>query len=95
MTLAQLLQSSVTRLLRVAAMVALLGLAVMCASLIWPRALPVIFAMSVGHGIGLVALGCYGLAILIDARRRDRGRGAASVPPGASDSNPQSAPPPA
>lgn len=65
------LPGSSMRLLRVAALAALIGLAVMCASLIWPRALPVILAMSVGHAIGALAVGCYVLVVVMDARQRE------------------------
>jgi hypothetical protein len=80
----ELLSGSVNRLLRLAAFTALVALVVMCASLLVPRALPVIFAMSVGHVIGVSAVGCYLLAIVIDARRLGRER--RSLPP--SDSSP-------
>lgn len=89
--LTRVLQGSVTRLLRLAAMTALLGLVVMCTSLLWPSALPVIFAMSVGHLIGAVAVACYGLAVLIDARRRG-GRVDPSIPP--PESSPSASAPP-
>lgn len=79
--LRQLLERSVTSLIRVACLFALVGLAVMCASLIWPRALLVIFAMSVGHAIGFGAFASYMLAVVVDMRRARRER--SSMPPAA------------
>jgi hypothetical protein len=81
--LRDLLKHSVSGLLRAASVLALAGLALMCASLLWPRALLVIFAMSVGHAIGFGAFACYLLAVLVDARQRRAQDAAAraSVPP--------------
>jgi hypothetical protein len=64
-----LLERSVKSLIRAACYFALGGLAVMCSSLVWPKALPVIFAMSVGHAIGFGAFASYLLAVIVDARR--------------------------
>ncbi len=64
-----LLHGSVPRLTRMAAVLALLGLAVIAFSIVVPRPLPVIFAMSVGHVIGGAAFVCYLLAVLLDAYR--------------------------
>ncbi|HVY25385.1 MAG TPA: hypothetical protein VHB79_02495 [Polyangiaceae bacterium] len=75
----RLLERSVTTLLRAACLFALVGLAVMCSSLVWPKALPVIFAMSVGHAIGASAFACFVVAVIIDARRAGGGR--VSQPP--------------
>jgi hypothetical protein len=70
MNLIQRLRSkSVTVLTRTACWLALIGLAVMSYSIISPRPLPVIFAMSVGQGIGIFAFLCYLLAVLIDVGR--------------------------
>ncbi|HEX2877681.1 MAG TPA: hypothetical protein VHP33_40810 [Polyangiaceae bacterium] len=83
-----LLERSVTELLRAACLFALLGLAIMCASLVWPRALPVIFAMSVGQAIGIGAFSSYLLAVIVDVRRTTRERAsqpAAPPPPGEAD----------
>lgn len=60
---------STRQLTRVAAMLALAGLAVMCISVVFPRPLPVILAMSIGHGIGALAVLCYALAIGLDVSR--------------------------
>ena len=68
MRVSSLLQRSVPSLIRAASACALVGLSVMCLSVLWPRALPVIFAMSVGHLIGGAAFAGYLLAIIVDAR---------------------------
>jgi hypothetical protein len=57
------------RLSRLAAVLALIGLAMMAGSVIFPRPLPVILAMSVGHAIGAAAVICYLLAVLLDIWR--------------------------
>jgi len=67
--IARLRKHSVISLIRVACYVALVGLAVMAASIIYPAPLPVIFAMSVGQVIGIVAFLCYLLSILMDVVR--------------------------
>ncbi len=61
---------SVTRLTQAACWLALVGLAVMAYSILVPRPLPVIFAMSVGHAIGALAIVCYLCAVVLDLRRR-------------------------
>lgn len=61
--------SSVTGLIRLACCLVLLALACVCYSVLVPRPLPVIFAMSVGHGLGLLAFACYLLAVVVDAAR--------------------------
>lgn len=66
---ARLLESSAASLTRLACYIALVGLFVLCLSVLWPRPLPVIFAMSGGHAIGVAAFGCYLLAVVLDARR--------------------------
>ena len=70
--LARILHGSVTKLIHAACYLALIGLAVMCYSAISPGALPVIGAMTIGHGIGIGALACYLMAILIDEARQPR-----------------------
>lgn len=62
---------SVRGLTRAACMLALVGLAVLCFSVVVPRPLPVIFAMSAGHVIGVAAFLSYLLAVVLDAARRD------------------------
>lgn len=65
----RLQKRSVVSLIRVACYVALVGLAVMAASIVYPAPLPVIFAMSIGQVIGIVAFLCYLLSILMDVVR--------------------------
>ena len=60
---------SVINLVRVACWVALVGLAVMVASIVRPAPLLVIFAMSVGQVIGIVAFLCYLVSVLMDVIR--------------------------
>jgi hypothetical protein len=60
---------SVVTVARAACWVALLGLAVMCASIIYPMPLLIIFAMSVGQVIGIVAVLLYLVSILMDVIR--------------------------
>jgi len=54
---------------RLACWVALVGLAVMAASILDPAPLTVIFAMSIGQVIGIFAFLCYLLSILMDIVR--------------------------
>jgi hypothetical protein len=70
--LSRILHGSVAKLIRVACYLALIGLAMLCYSMLSPGALPVIGAMSIGHAIGIGALACYLLAILIDEARLTR-----------------------
>lgn len=60
---------SMTSVVRAACWVALVALAVMSASIIFPTPLLIIFATSVGQVIGGVALLLYLLSILIDVVR--------------------------
>ena len=76
---ARVLHTSVRKLTRAACVLALVGLSLMAYSIVDPRALPVIAAMSVGHVFGIGAFACYLLAIVLDIR--DRGRAdSASTP---------------
>ena len=68
--LSRILARSVQELIRVACVLALIGLAFMVYSVLDRRALPVIVAMSVGHGIGALGVACYILAVVLDARAR-------------------------
>jgi hypothetical protein len=74
--LERLMANSVEYLTRLACVVALVGLAVMVASILFPNPLLVIFAMSGGHVIGGFAVLCYLLAVVMDAKRNRR-----SLPP--------------
>lgn len=62
---------SVTSLVRLACVVALVGLSVFAASVFYPRPLVVIFSMSIGHVIGAVAVLLYALAVVLDIVRAD------------------------
>jgi len=67
--LSRLRRHSVISLARLACWVALVGLATMAASILNPAPLIVIFAMSVGQVIGIVAFLCFLLSILVDVMR--------------------------
>ncbi|HET9954531.1 MAG TPA: hypothetical protein VFQ61_08500 [Polyangiaceae bacterium] len=67
-----LLAQSVTNLARVACMLALLALALMSYSIVSPRPLPVILAMSLGHVLGGAAFCLYLSAVLLDVWRNSR-----------------------
>ena len=75
--LERLMEHSVEHLTRLACVFALIGLAVMVASIIHPGPLLVIFATSVGQAIGGFAVLCYFLAVVMDVKRSRR-----SIPPG-------------
>jgi hypothetical protein len=60
---------SVVSVARAACWVALFGLVVMCASIIYPMPLLVIFAMSAGQAIGVIAVLLYLLSVLMDVVR--------------------------
>jgi hypothetical protein len=60
---------SVLRLVRFSCWVALVGLAVMCSAIVFPAPLLIIFAMSVGQVIGVVAILFYGLSVFGDMVR--------------------------
>jgi MFS family permease len=64
-----LAQRSVTRLIQVACILALLGLALLSWSILDPTPLPVIAAMSVGQGLGVAAFLCFLAAVLVDLVR--------------------------
>ncbi|MFZ5891491.1 MAG: hypothetical protein ACOY0T_10610 [Myxococcota bacterium] len=58
---------TVPGLTRLACTLALIALAVMCVSVVYPKPLAVILAMSVGHVIGGAAFALYLLAVILDA----------------------------
>jgi hypothetical protein len=68
--LTRLMHRSVPTLVRLACVLALCALALFCISILFPRPLPVILAMSAGHAIGGAAFACYLLAVVVDATRR-------------------------
>lgn len=63
-----------TRLLRFAAILALVGLAFMVWSLVDPRPIPIMAAMSVGQGLGTVSFVIFLVVVLQDAWRANRKR---------------------
>lgn len=70
MTLFERLRAqSVRALLRIGCGLAIAGLTLMLASVLFPRPLIVIAAMSVGHGLGFGAFACYLLAVILDVAR--------------------------
>ncbi len=70
--LARLARRSVPELVRVACVLALLGLAIMILPLIAPSALTIVLSMGVGHLVGIAAGSLYLMAVILDlARRRD------------------------
>jgi hypothetical protein len=69
---ARVLQTSIVTLTRAACIFALMGLGLMSYSIVDPRAIPVITAMSLGHVFGISAFVCYLFAIVLDIRNRSR-----------------------
>jgi len=63
-----------TKLLRVSALLTVIGLAFMVWSLVQPTPLPVMLAMSVGQAFGMLAFGMYLYVIIVDLRRARRAR---------------------
>lgn len=61
--------------LRVAAVLTLIGLALMTWSMVQPTPLPVMLAMTVGQGIGSAAFALYLYVVVRDVRRAWRERG--------------------
>jgi len=68
----RVLRRSVPQLVRGACVLALLALCLVCWSVLQPRPIPVILAMSAGHAIGGTAFACYLLAVILDAVQRPR-----------------------
>lgn len=63
-----------TKLLRISALLTVIGLAFMVWSLLQPTPLPVMLAMSVGQVFGTLAFGIYIYVIVVDLRRSRRAR---------------------
>ncbi|HEY6727062.1 MAG TPA: hypothetical protein VI197_23675 [Polyangiaceae bacterium] len=70
---------TVPQLVRLACVVALVALAVFAASIFYPKPLVVIFSMSIGHAIGMLAGALYVLAIVLDTVRPASGVEPASI----------------
>lgn len=62
-------KASPERLVKVAVVFALLGLALMAWSLVDPMPLPVVVWMTLGQIVGTLSLGLYLVAIALDLRR--------------------------
>jgi len=65
-------------LVRAACVASLLSMALMCWSVFDPTPFPVMVSMTIGQGIGTLALACYLAAVLVAQLRRER----PSLPPG-------------
>jgi hypothetical protein len=76
---ARVLGTSVVALTRAACVLALAALSLMSYSILDPRAIPVIAAMSVGHTLGVAAFVCYLLAVVLDLRNRNRADSASAT----------------
>jgi hypothetical protein len=63
-----------TKLLRISAILTVIGLAFMVWSLLQPTPMPVLLAMSAGQGIGMLAFAIYLYVIIVDLRRGRRAR---------------------
>ena len=68
------------RLLQFSAVLTLLALALMVWSMLAPTPLPVMLAMTVGQGLGTLALGTYLFVVVTDLRRAMRTK-RDSIPP--------------
>lgn len=63
-------------ILVVATILTLIGLALMVWSMAEPTPMPVILAMSVGQGLGILAFALFGIVILVDQLHKQREAGA-------------------
>lgn len=61
-----------TGLLRMAAILALVGLAFMVWSLLDPRPIPIMAAMSIGQGIGMLSFAIFLVVVVVDAWRASK-----------------------
>jgi hypothetical protein len=82
--LKRLRRLSVELLVRVACIASLVSMALMTWSVFDPTPFPVMVSMTVGQGIGTLALICYLAAVLVAQWRRDR----TSSPPARGESKP-------
>lgn len=67
------------RILQLAAVLTLIGLGLMVWSMAEPTPMPVILAMSVGQGVGILAFSLFAGAVLVDQLHQQRARGAENV----------------
>jgi multidrug transporter EmrE-like cation transporter len=77
-------------ILVVAAIMTLIGLALMVWSMAVPTPMPVILAMSVGQGLGIFAFALFGIVVLVDQLRKQREAGARET--ATSNGTPEAAP---
>lgn len=70
-----LVHHSVTGLTRLACVLTLFALGAMVYSVLVPRALPIMLALSVGHLVGGASFLCFFSAVVIDAARSPRRAG--------------------
>ncbi len=68
-------------ILRVASLLVLVSLALMCWGILDPRPVPVIVAMSLGQVLGTLGALLFMFVVLRDLRRRMRASAPPSVPP--------------
>lgn len=55
---------------RLASVLTLFALAIMVYSILVPRAIPVMLAMSLGQAVGIAGFGCFFIAVVLDAAQR-------------------------
>lgn len=74
---------TISRLLKLAAVLTLIGLALMVWSMVQPTPMPVILAMSAGQGLGIVAFAMFLYCVIADQfrKQRERGRMSREAPP--------------
>jgi hypothetical protein len=70
--LRRLIQKPIDRLVDAACLLAIAALALFALSILFPRPLLIIAAMSLGHLLGALALANYLLAVVATMARRDR-----------------------
>jgi hypothetical protein len=76
-------------LLVISSILTIVALGFMVWSMLVPTPMPVMLAMSVGQGLGIMAFGLYGLAIYLDLRRGRREARESMRLPKISDSKPE------
>lgn len=79
-TLKRILHVQPSTLLRISAVLTIIGLAFMVWSMVDPTPWPVLLAMSVGQALGTLAFLLYGIAILQDVLRVRRARRSQEMP---------------
>lgn len=67
-----MIRPSPEQVVRIAAMVALVALACMVWSLLDPRPVPIMVAMSIGQALGTFSLLLYAIVVVVEARRAAR-----------------------